>query len=869
MRTGTGEHGIREPRTSAIERDRAAWHALPPGDVATMLGVDDQGLSSARAEQVALEHGLNLAAPPRRESWLRALVESFIEPLQLLLVAVAVLSFVFGEAVDGLAILGVIVLSAAVETASELRAARSIEALHDLTAPSAHVRRDGRPITVPATQVVPGDVLLLEPGDIAPADARILDAHSLSAAEASLTGEPVPVHKSVHPVPAGTPLAERSSVVHAGSVITSGTGTAVVFATGQNSELGQIAALAAAQREPATPLQIGMGQLARIVLVAAVVVSVGVPALGLLLGQPVKEMLLTGLSMAFATVPEELPILVTVLLAVGGRGLAQRGALLRWLSVGEAMGSVTSLLTDKTGTLTRNELSVARIDGGIAPVLAVALAAQGTSHTRGARSREPLEQAVAAKAAELGMGSALAGPGTRVVASWPFDQHTRLRATAWADIDGNTQVAVAGAPEAVLAACAAADQAAWRERVESALRSGERTLAYATAAYEPESRTIPREVGTDGAPIPATGLQLVGLVTFVDPVREGVPAAVAELHRAGIATLVVTGDHPAAGRAAAAAAGLPEGHTLTGGDALAARSDDDLAPDLVHGTVIGRCTPADKLRLVRLLQSRGEVVAVTGDGVNDAPALSAADVGIAMGRRGTQMARQVAGLVLTDDAYPTVAAAVETGRSIFSQLRRAVSFYLGAKLALVAAMVTAIVAGLPIPYAPVQIVVLELFMDIGASMAFVSEPAAPAAMRRPPRPRTASLVDGAFATATILVGAVLGAAATAAYLLVHSGGASTGQARCAALVVWLAGHVAVAWSLRARPGLSWRANPYFPLWAGSAVALAAAAALTPAAVLVRVEPLVGVQVVIVGACAAACALVAWLARPLLRIGTAL
>lgn len=843
---------------------RAAWYALSPAQALERLQSSAGGLSGEQAGERSRRYGPNLAMLPKHESWLEEFGESFTEPLQLLLVGVAVLSFVFGEVVDGLAIAAVIVLAAAVETSTEMRAQRSVEALHEMTAPVARVLRDGAAQTIPAAGVVPGDVLLLEAGDLVPADARVLTGSALTSAEASLTGEPGSVPKSAEPVATGAGLADRSSVVHAGCVVTGGTGTAVAYETGAGTEVGKVAALTAGQREPVTPLQLGMARVAKLVLVFAVVVSVAVPVLGWVLGQPVKEMVLTALSMAFATVPEELPVLVTVLLAVGGRALARRGALLRRLSVGEAIGSVTTLLTDKTGTLTRNELTVTDVQGDPTEVLRTALAAQGAGAPTGTGVREPLEQAIAARADQLGVPGPLTDPGAVVLAAWPFDQASRLRATAWRDPEGQAVVAVAGAPEAVLAACHPRDQQDWETRVAQALEVGHRAIGYATGPYP--HNTHP-SAGAGSEPALGTDLRMVGLVTFTDPVREGVPEAVTELHEAGIATIVVTGDHPSAGRAVARAAGLPDGPTFTGGEPLAGRGDADLVTDLVHGTVVGRCTPADKLRLVRLLQGRGQVVAVTGDGVNDAPALSAADVGIAMGARGTQMARQAAGLVLTDDAYPTVAAAVEKGRSIFSQLRRGVSFYLGAKLALVTAMVAAVLAGLPVPYAPVQIVLLELFMDVGASLAFVSEPGAPAAMRQPPRPRNASLVDGAFITATIMVGVVLGSAATVAYLASSAVGASTGQARCSALVVWLVGHVAVAWSLRARPGLPWRDNPYFPLWAFAAAAVAALAAWTPAAALVRAEPLVQAQVPYVLAAVAGCALLGWLARPVLGTGT--
>lgn len=564
--------------------------------------------------------------------------------------------------------------------------------------------------------------------------------------------------------------------------------------------------------------------------------------------------------MAFATVPEELPILVAVLLAVGGLQLARRGALLRRLGVGEALGAVTYLLTDKTGTLTENRMVLCDVHGNRDRVLAIAYAAQGAGS---GGSADPMDAAVAAAAESAGI---VLDPA-EIAAVWPFDSDRKRVARLWRT-DGSSRVAVAGAPEAVWAAARGGDVFRWAPLVEAAAARGQRCIAVAW-------REAPEFDGRDRAALgPAQlsagdverDLSMEGLLVFDDPLRAGVPAAVAELSAAGVATIVVTGDHPMTGRAVATATGLPAAATLRGGDPLASLDDDELLAQLGNGTVVGRATPADKLRLVTLLQARGAVVAVTGDGVNDAPALAAADAGIAMGARGTDLARQAAGLVLTDDSYATVARAIEKGRSITSQLRRAVSFYLGAKVALVAAVVAALLAGHPPPFAPVQIVLLELFMDIGASVAFVSEPEAPGTMTRPPRSPQARFVDGPFLRALLTSALTLALAVAPTYLLLAAHGAATGQARAGAVFAWLAGHGLIAWSLRARPGLSWRANPAFPAWAGTAVAVAILAGSTPAATLLRVQPMTPAQLGTAAAITAGAVLLAWIIRPLGRTG---
>lgn len=831
--------------TVTLERP-VAWYALDTATVLARLETNEAGLAEAERIARRARFGPNQVRTRKPKRWPVELAESLAEPLQLLLIAVAVLMAIFGELADALVIAAVITTVAIVETATEMRAARAIDSLRTMTAPTARLKTLAGLTQVPAADLVPGDVIRVEAGDVVPADARVMHAHGLRADESTLTGEAVPVGKSDLAVPLDTELAERSCVVFAGTAVVAGEATAVVVATGPASELGRLGGLVADAKEPPTALQRALSQLARAVLALAVAASVLVPVVGLAHGEPWREMILSGLTVAFATIPEELPILVVLLLAVGGRQLAKEGALLRNLKAGETLGAVSVVVTDKTGTLTENRLTLAGIDGDRAEVLAVAVATQPPAGA----NREPMEEQLSAAADDAGV----APPGAEV-AAFPFDPQRKTVSRVHRD-GGALTSAVSGAPEQVLARCriAQAARASVEARVAQLAGQGLRVIAFAREALP----DVPKD--REGA---ETDLSYVGLAWFDDPLRDGVSEAAAALSLAGVQTVMVTGDHPATAAAVAARAGLPAGHLIGSGEQFDAMSDSQLDEHLVHGTVVARATPTAKHRIVTVLQRRGEVVAVTGDGSNDAPALSAADVGIAMGARGTDLARAAAGLVLTDDAYPTVVAAIAKGRNVSAQLRRAVAFYLGAKLALVTILLIALAAGFPAPFAPVHIVILEIFMDLGASVAFVAEPAAPDAMRRKPRPSGARFLDRPELAAIGTIAAALTLAALPAYLLLIDEGREV--ARSGALMGWLSGHALIAWTLRTRPALSWRVNPAFPLWAATAIAAGLILTLTSAGTAFHLDPIPPAGLVTVAATVTVAVGAAWLVERLLRL----
>ena len=803
-------------------------HAEPLGVLWERIRSRPSGLTPKEVEERRVTAEVRAEKRPAM-ALLGELAESVVEPLQLLLVAVGVLSAIFGELRDAIAIFAVIALVSAVEAISEVRAKRALRALRDLSAPNALVRRAGTVAAVPVDALVIGDVLLVEAGSVVAADARVVEADGLATDESRLTGEPVAAAKGPDPVAADAPLADRSSVLHAGSAVVAGAGEGVVVAVGADTEIGRIGRLVAEVREPPTPLQRAMAELARAALIVAVAACLLVPLVGVLRGQPAREMLLDGLTLAFATIPEELPILVTVLVAIGGLRLAQHGVLLRRLRAAEAVGAMTVLVADKTGTLTENRLLIERIDGDREHVLTVAAAAHGA-----AAAQDPVDRALVEAAGKR--------PSSGRPARHPFDPVRRRESAVWHEADG-VWVAVKGAPEALLEACAmsAADRASVLERVGRLADDGLRVVA----AAERRVDEVPH-----GAADAETDLAFVGLAAFRDPLRPGVGDAVTELAHAGVRTIVVSGDHPETVAATAREVGIHGPKVMHGGAPLDALDDDELAERLHGEAVIARATPEDKLRLVRVLQDRGEAVAVTGDGVNDAPALAAANVGIAMGARGTDLAREASDLVLVDDAYPTIVGAVQGGRGLASQLRRAVAFYLGAKIALVVVIAVPLVLGLPAPFHPVHIVILELFMDVGASVAFVSEPPAPGAMDHPPRDPARRFLDDTQLFAIALTASALTAAVLPTFLLVHAEW-GTDTAIAAAVASWLVANVAIAWTLRARPGLAWRSNVAFPAWALIAVASAVVLSLTGVGATLGVDPLNAgaARITVVGAAA--------------------
>ena len=775
-------------------------HALPAEAVAEKLAVDPHaGLSPEEAARRLQEIGRNELGGRDRPRYAAVALRQFADPLVLLLVVAAAVSFLIGEQIEAAVIAAIVVLNAVLGFVQEAGAERAVMALRQAVELNAVVVRGGRDVTLPAQELVPGDLLLLRAGDRVPADARLLTASSLAVDESALTGESVPVEKEPAPVAAETPLAERSSLVFAGTAITRGRASAVVVATGLSMEIGRIAELTSEAKAPATPLQRRLAHLSSRLAVAGVLLTVGLAGAMLAHGEPLEEAFLVGIAVAVAVVPEGLGAVVTIALAQGATAMARRGAIVRRLAAIETLGEATVIATDKTGTLTENSLRVAAVEAADGRDVNEVLSAGALASTEAVWAGDmavgdPIDVAIVMAARDAGVESD--GDHERV-SDIPFDA-VRRRATVLFTTPLRPRLVVKGAPETVFDRCEIEPQeqarledvaAAWGER-------GLRVLAVA-------------ERHLDGEPISPEEaeerLEPLGIVALEDPVRPAVPAAVEMAHRAGIDVVMVTGDHPGTAAAIAQQVGIP--------------------PDR-EGAVHARVEPADKLRLVERLQDRGETVAVTGDGINDSPALRRADVGISMGRSGTEAAREASDVVLTDDNFATIVSAVREGRRIADNIRTFVAFLLSANFGEVVLFAVAILAGLGAPMTVVQVLVVNLLTDGLPAVALARDPASPDTMRRPPQ-GLGTLLGRELSAILGIAGVTVGLAAFGAYLAGRELEPDAAQTMAFATVALA--ELVLVFAVRAPRAPAWRAgrNPALILAVAGSVLVVAASIYLP------------------------------------------
>jgi len=753
-----------EPATFRESAARAAADVLAAWSVSL-----EEGLGPAAVRRQRAAHGPNVLAEFKPRSGWAILVSQFKSLVVVLLVGASGVSFAFGEWLEGIAIGVVLVINAAIGFLTEIRAVRSMEALRRLGSMSAKVRRGGQLHELPAPELVPGDIAVVEGGDIVAADVRLLRASKLQVDESTLTGESVPVDKHTEPIAADAPLAECSNVLFRGTAITRGSGEGVVVATGMGTELGRIASLAAAAQEEASPLEERLGQLGRRLLWVTLAIAAAVAVGGIVQGKAAFLMIETGIALAVATIPEGLPIVATIALARGMWRMAQRNGLINRLSAVETLGATGVICTDKTGTLTENKMTATQLvleeaeiqvardtgagaftadgqpvdpgDGAPRAALEVAVlcsnAALDEDGAEGGNAvGDPMEVALLVAGAKGGVEQAPLLerlPETREEA---FDSETKMMATVHQD-GQRWRVAVKGAPEAVLACCTRilgkggerelsdAEREQWHRRNQAKAEEGLRVLGLAhKTADSPDAQVY-------------EGLTFLGLVGLVDPPRRDVRAALDTCHAAGVRVVMITGDQPVTARNVARAVGLTadEHADVIQGSEL--KPPDQLAEAerqrVLRAAIFARVSPEQKLDLIALHQHSGAIVAMTGDGVNDAPALKKADIGVAMGLRGTQVAREAADMVLRDDSFATIVAAVEQGRVIFGNIRKFVFFLLSCNVSEVLIVGLGSFVSKTLPILPLQILLLNFVTDVFPALALGVGEGDATIMDKPPR----------------------------------------------------------------------------------------------------------------------------------------
>ena len=775
--------------------ETTAWHATETADVAPQLETDiDRGLEPDEVARRLEEHGRNEIAEDPPTSGLVVLLRQFTSPLIYILLAAAVVTILLQEYLDAAVIAAVLLLNATIGFTQERKAENAVRSLMSLVVPHARVLRAGVDEEIDSRDLVPGDVVLLDPGSRVPADLRLMVTNALRVDESLLTGESVPVAKRPAPVERGAALADRTNMAYSGAAITSGRGRGLVVATGDATELGAIANLMRTEEDLETPLQIRMKRFASLVGVVVGVASLIVFVSGVALGGDVQEMFLTAVALAVAAIPEGLPVVFTITLAIGVRRMARRNAIIRRLPAVETLGSTTVIGSDKTGTLTENRMTVRTIwthDGryelagsdplsgfrvdGDGEMVSVEPSAEGAlvgTFTAGILANEafatlaggevttsgdPTEVGLLLAAMGVGLDPAVVRERIPVVAEIPFESERRY-AAAVGEVGEGHRVFVKGAPERVIEMCtrvAAGDSTVpidpdmVREAAHELAGEGLRVLAMA-------SGEVPAGVADADELGDPEDLVLLGMQGMLDPPREGVRDSIATCRRAGITVIMITGDHAVTARAIAGDLGIAphDAEVLTGSD-LATMDDDALHEAVQRVRVFARVAPEEKLRIVHALQAVGHVVAVTGDGVNDAPALKAAAIGVAMGRDGTDVAREASDMVLTDDNFVSIAAAVEEGRITFENVRKVTFFLVSTGAASIFAIAAAVWLQWPLLMLPAQLLWLNLVTKGLQDVSLAFEPGEEGIVEQPPRSVDEGVLSRSLWERTLVSGVVM------------------------------------------------------------------------------------------------------------------
>ncbi len=749
------------------DKSSTRWHTLAVDESLARLNSGPRGLSSDEVAKRLQEFGPNeLQSNDRISPW-SILLEQFKNVLIIILLLATALSAFLGHGVEAIAITVIVLFAVILGFIQEFRAERAIEALRELAAPAATVIRDGHEERVPARDLVPGDLIVLATGDKVPADARLVDAINLQTVEAPLTGESAPVEKHSAPLPdAQLPAADQKNMAFAGTAVTYGRGRALVVATGMATEFGKIARMLQDVDTTKTPLQKNLDRIGKSLARAAFAVVFVIVILGLFRGQPFIEMLIFGVALAVAVVPEALPAVVTISLALGVKRMVRRNALIRRLPAVETLGSTSVICSDKTGTLTKDEMTVRKlyVDGQMIEVSGTGYEPRGTFSANGSGAArpaslsmllqaavlasdarveqkngagtwevkgDPTEGALVVAAAKAGLNKPELDKEFSRVSEIPFTAETK-RMTTLHQTPGGVVAYSKGAPEVIVQSCSLQLTASGVERLDEARRSdvldharqmaGE-ALRVLGIAYKPHAAVTDAE----------TDMTFLGLAGMIDPPRPEAKAAVRKCEEAGIKVMMITGDHPLTAKAVAEELGLSKNGRVVNGAELEAMDDAQLEREVESIEVCARVSPAHKLRVVTALQNCGQVVAMTGDGVNDAPALKKADIGIAMGITGTDVSKEASAMTLTDDNFASIVAAVEEGRGIFSNIKKYLMYLLSSNIGEIGLMAGATLAGLPLPLTAVQILYVNLATDGLPALALAVDPPEEGLMQRAPR----------------------------------------------------------------------------------------------------------------------------------------
>ena len=774
------------------------WHSIEPEAALRIAAADSGGLTEREATERLERFGRNTIPTQAARPWWRILFGQFMSPLIAILLIAGVVTSLQRHWLDVGAIIAVVLIAVALGYWQERKAEREVRALHSLSITNARVLRDGAVRTVSAQEVVVGDIVMLESGEKVPADLRLLDVNAFEVDESMLTGESLPVSKSIEPVAENASLGDWLSMALSGTLVARGRATGLVVATGDHTQIGEINRMVSV-RPPRTPLQILTDSLEKRIGVFILLAVVVVVAVGLLSGYSFSDMFRVGVAISVAAIPESLPVILTVAMSVAVTRMVRRGVVVRTLPSVETLGSTTVIASDKTGTLTENRLTVEQLwtsSGAVAAgdepdpltrdmLRAGALTNEAAPDESGTLSGDSVDVAMATVA--LASGVVTAGERAAVsLAHMPYEPALSFSQTVREGSDGRRMLYVKGAPDAVANMCERIATASGSEPIDRALihRANETFAAEGLRVLA----TAAQELGTDELPsmtAPPRGLVFLGLQGMTDPPRAGVEGAIADCRSAGISVKMVTGDHPVTANAIGRRLGLESSAPPLTGAEMSEIDDETLSARLDETNIAARTSPRDKLRIVRVLQERGETVAVTGDGVNDAPALRAASIGIAMGKSGTDVARESSDLILTDDNFVTIVDAVREGRVTFSAIRKATFFLLSTAVAGLLSISINVMLEQPLLFLPIQILWINLVTSGIQDIALALEPAEGDELKRKPRPRTEGVLSRVLWLRTLMTGAWMGVIVVIAYTGALDAGATVEEARTFAMTTFV------------------------------------------------------------------------------------